>query len=209
MAKRGRPRGPCNPRELAQRRGAAWKHGERAATPLRRAIHPCREDLCPMSYPCALREKVAAAGGALEACLLELAISDDLREGYRRALAEGDLTGLRVLVADTLASMAGVHQREMLSIILEGGFATKAPVFSKDGEEIGSRLIQNPRAIPFLELSKLLGLSADQQAVTPKSRGETERDISAAKHLDWMRNFAAALPPAPVPLPSAAEGDAP
>ncbi len=196
MAKRGRPKGPCNPKELAQRRAAAWKHGGRAATPLRRSVHPCRPDLCPMSTgTCALKEKIEAAGGALEACLVELGQTNEVREAYRNALETGDLAGLRDMVSSTLAAMAGLHQRELLALLTEGGFAIDQPVFGPDGDgghvEIGSRLVENPRAKPWLELAKLLGMTADQQAATPKARGETQRAVSEAAHLDWMRTFGA------------------
>ena len=63
--KRGRPKGPCNARELAQRRGAAWKHGGRATSVLRKTVHPCREDLCPLEFPCALRTAAEEAGRAI------------------------------------------------------------------------------------------------------------------------------------------------
>jgi hypothetical protein len=155
--------------------------------------------MCPVGYPCELKSRVEAAGGALEACLVELAVSDDVREAYRRALTEGDLEGLRGMVSSALAAMAGLHQREMLAILLDGGFAFEQPIpgaMDKDGnvEIIGKRLIQNPRAIPFIELTKLLGFTGDQQAVTPKSRGENQRDVSLSRHLDWMREFETTSP---------------
>lgn len=194
MAKRGRPPGPCNPRELAQRRGAAWKHGERAATALRRSLHPCRKDLCPVSHPCDLKTAIEGAGGALEACLVELGVSGEDREAYRRAIAEGDLEGLHEIVSASLAANKGLLDRERLAIVLEGGFAIEQPILGKpddDGHQeiVGHRTQQNPRSIPFLELNKQVGITADQQAATPKARGQTERDISESRHLDWMRDF--------------------
>ena len=104
-SKRGRPKGPCSPRELAQRRGAAWKHGGRAATVLRQTVHPCRRDLCPLGddYPCTVKRQVDADGMAMEACLVTLAIND---EAYAKAMA-GDPEELQGLVAQILA---GQHQ---------------------------------------------------------------------------------------------------
>lgn len=193
--RRGRPKGrPLSEAERAQRRGAAWKHGGRAATPLRRIAHPCRRDLCPMSedHPCALKEQVDAAGGALEVCLPDMVSHPDLAAKFRAAMEAGDLDALREPYAQSLAGLLHLHSRG-LRTLLESGLTAERVLVSKDGDEIGSVPIAHPAAELVIKLGDQLGLTAAQQRITPKSQGEGKRDEGFGALVTFMQERRRAL----------------
>ncbi len=137
-------------------------------------------------YPCETKRAVEAKGQAMEVCIPELGLNAEVQKRYFAALQTGETEGLQELVATSFAALHGLHQNELARMLDEGGFALEEEVFGKDGP-IGSRLKANPRALPLLELNKQLGFTADQQAITPKARGESKRDVAVATHLDWIR----------------------
>lgn len=208
----------------AQRRKAAWKHGQNARTALTQTVHPCRRDLCPLNRVsddgtslCAGSEPTAAAPGAaldvgsgfdrcetrrvvegsgkqLEACVVELAINPDVRKRYLEAL-EGNPDGLREQTATFFAAMANLTEREMAELLREGGVIS-FPIFSKDGDEVGTGTKVNPRVEPLQKFLEMLGMTAAQQAITPKSAGEKKRDDGIGATLDfYTRRAALAGPP--------------
>jgi len=140
-------------------------------------------------YPCALKGQVERAGGAMTVCLPDLATHPEISEAYRRAIVDGDLEALAHINADALAGMHALHRGELRKL-LDEGLREDVPIVDKWGDVVGSRPLANPRSFPFLELSKLVGVTADQQAATPKARGETQRAVSEAQHLEWMRTQA-------------------
>lgn len=204
----------------AQRRKAAWKHGQNAATALTQTVHPCRRDLCPLnrvnadgtslcegsepttSAPgategfdrCETRRVVEGSGKQLEACVVELAINPDVRRRYLEAL-DGNPDGLREQTATFFAAMANLTERELAELQREGGVIS-FPIFSKDGDEVGSGTKVNPRVEPLQKFLEMLGMTAAQQAITPKSAGEKNRDDGIGATLDfYTRRAALAGPP--------------
>jgi hypothetical protein len=174
----------------AQRRGAAWKHGGRAQTALRRAIPPCKTGTCPAQFPCSLRAELDSLGKTLEVCPVALTVDPARREAYLKALREGDLSGLEEVTATALAAMSGLHASE-LEKLMEEGLSVEQDFFGKEGEVIGSTFKVNPRADPLLKISEQLGLTASAQAITPKARGEKKRDegLGAGGHAAWIHSM--------------------
>lgn len=186
--KPGRPKGkPLSPAERAQRRVAAIRHGRYATSVLRQAVPACKRSSCPQSFPCDVRRRVVEAGGGLEICVVTLMTDDDVRQRYLDALRDGDTDGLQELAAGVFASLHGLHGKT-LQQLRDEGLATVRPQPTKTGDVLEVPMT-HPAAFPFLELNKQLGFTGDQQALTPKSRGETKRAVSEADHLAWMRRM--------------------
>lgn len=199
----------------AQRRKAAWKHGQHAATALTQTVHPCRRDLCPLNRMsgdgtsgcagaepasvaaeavegfdrCETRRLVEGGGKALEACVVELVINPDTRRRYLEAL-EGNPDGLREQTATFFAAMANLSEGELAQLQREG-LAISFPIFSKDGDEVGTGTKVNPRVEPLQKFLEMLGITAPQQAITPKSAGEKKRDDGIGASLDFYARRAA------------------
>lgn len=186
--KGGRPKGkPLSEVERAQRKAASWKHGKYASSALRQAVPPCRQDLCPLEggpaadattaphgYPCTIKQDMDRQRRGLEVCPVALTANPTLRDAVRKAL-DGDVDGLKDHTADALSAMFGLEQQELRLIVGEG-LVVKRPMYSKDGELIDQVDVVNPRAAPLFELTKQLGHTAADQAITPKSAGERQRD---------------------------------
>lgn len=168
-----------SPAALAQRRSAAWKHGRDATTALRQVVPPCSAKHCPMAaedelHNCSLRRQVVAQGGDLEVCPVHLTLNRDVRERYLAAIRDGKLDGLAELSATALAGMTQLAQRELGQLQTEG-LAIPFATFGPEGEAADGVKV-NPRAAPTLQLLEMLGHTAAQQAITPKSQGERRRD---------------------------------
>jgi hypothetical protein len=181
----------------AQRRGAAFKHGQYAATALTRTVHPCKRSLCPLSGEngdgfdgCATRKGVEEQGRVLEACIVELVINPETRQRYLRALQDGDLEGLQESAATFFAAMSGLSASELAKVQREG-LAIDYEIFNKDGDNVGTGVKVNPRVEPLQKFLEMLGLTAAQHAITPKSAGEKKRDDGIGNTLDFYARRAA------------------
>jgi len=183
-----------SPAALAQRRTAAWKTGERAATPMAQALPPCKRSLCPMHDDelkgnCDVKRHAEARGTALERCPVRLVVDQDVREKLVKAIEAGDLTGLAEMQGTLLAAMHGLGRQELAELLQEG-LMVQDEVF-RDGESAGVIRKTNPRAEPLLKLLDMLGATAAQQAITPKAAGERKRDEGLGSMLDLYKRRAA------------------
>lgn len=182
MSKRGKGKRRAytmSPAARAQRRGAAWKHGGRAASPLSQVLHPCKKCLCPMTDAdekgnCGIKRQAEAAGQAVEHCVVPLAINPEIRDRYVAAVKSGDFEGLAEFIGGLLGGMGHLAHQELGETIREG-LAVSFEIFGPDRQSATGVKV-NPRAEPLLKLLDMLGATAAQQALTPKSRGERERD---------------------------------
>lgn len=120
---------------------------------------------------------------------MTLAVSDEARERFREAIVSGDLEDLAALPAALLAGMQQLGERE-LAQLLDEGLVTQIEIPVEDGGSV-FRPTENPRAKNLLKLLEMLGATAAQQSITPKSQGERKRDVSVSEHLDWMQRVAA------------------
>ena len=196
----GRPRGPCSPKELAQRRAAPLKTGEHAQTALGQALPPCKPKTCPNegTGTCDVKRAVEARGGGLASCLVALGGSPAM-DAYLAALRTGDLKGLAELTAASLAGQLVLGQSE-LALLLQEGLTVEQPIVGRmpDGgtDVIGHRPAENPRAALALKLLAQLGHTAADQALTPKSSGERNRDEgigSLASRAAWISRMRTGL----------------
>lgn len=190
-----------SPKAKAQRKGAAWKHGQRAATALTQAVPPCKRSTCPLEGDekgnCSIKRMADEKEKVIEVCPLPIAIDASTRKAFLDALQNGDLTGLQELVATLFAGMYGFAISEFGELSREGG-AISFDIFGPDGNTVTGTKV-NPRYEPFLKLMDVLGITAGQQAITPKSAGEKKRDDGIGATLDfYSRRAALAAGPKPV-----------
>jgi hypothetical protein len=196
MAKPGRPKGkPLSPKERAQRRAAALKHGEFAQSVLGQALPPCKPAVCPNGGrgTCEVKSAVENAGGGLSSCLVALGHKDAI-DAFAQAIETGDIKGLTALTAASLAGQTVLAQGQLQELIGEG-LVIEMPIVGRnqDGEPeiIGHRPVENPRAAQTLKLLQQLGHTAQDQAITPKSQGERDRDqgLGQAGQAAWINSM--------------------
>lgn len=193
--KPGRPKGkPLSEKEIAQRRAAAWKTGKHAESSLGPMV-PCKRSVCPLGeegYPCDLKTKADAAGGITERCAPAGMVDPAVHAAYKRALENQDPSELAPLQALFLSSMSGLASSQLKALMEEGGFAIDQEFVTKDGD-ILNRLEENPRGKNTLKLLEMLGATADQQQLTPKSKKEGDRDEGAANLFAFLGRSRKAL----------------
>ena len=144
---------------LRQRRMAALKTGEHATMPIGQLVKVAKN---------AERAVERGTGFAVDAELVDI---------FERAM-KNDPEALRHLTAGQLAALTQLLQVE-LAQLQEEGMAQLVPMVGPDGEpmldedgEVVMRAVGNPRSDAVLRLAKLLGVSADDQRITPKSQDE-------------------------------------
>ena len=191
--KGGRPKGkPLSAKERAQRRAAAVKTGEHAATALGQALPPCKPAVCPNdgTGTCDVKRAVESRGGGLSACLVSLGHHDVMR-AYLAAIETGDLKGLAELAATSMAGQLALAHGE-LSALMHEGLVVNVPIVGRnadgDLEVVAERPVENPRAANTFQLLRQLGHTAADQAITPRSSGERERDqgLGLAGRAAWV-----------------------
>jgi hypothetical protein len=191
--KGGRPKGkPLSAKERAQRRAAAVKTGQHATSALAQALPPCKPAVCPNDGKgtCDLKLAVEARGAGLSTCLVSLGHQDTMAK-YVAAIERGDLAGLAELAATSMAGQLALAQGE-LAVLLREGLVVQVPVVGRnadgDLEVVAERPIENPRAANTFQLLRQLGHTATDQAITPKSSGERERDqgLGLAGRAAWV-----------------------
>jgi hypothetical protein len=191
--KGGRPKGkPLSAKERAQRRAAAVKTGEHASTALAQALPPCKPAVCPNggTGTCDIKRAIEARGGGLSACLVSLGHQDTM-QAYLAAIETGDLKGLAELAATSMAGQLALAHGELAALMHEG-LVVNFPIVSRnadgDLEVVAQRPIENPRAANTFQLLRQLGHTAADQAITPRSSGERERDqgLGLAGRAAWL-----------------------
>lgn len=201
--KPGRPKGkPLSEKERAQRRAAALKTGEYAATALAQALPPCKPAACPLEgpaapgggtgYPCEVKKTIEARGAGLSNCLLALGEQATIQK-YVDAITRGDTAGIAELAAVSLAAKSRL-EHDGLAALLGDGLTVEEPIIGKgpEGPEIiGSRTKEHPAAALVLKLGEHLGRTAADQVATPKARGEKVRDegLGQLGHAAWIRSM--------------------
>lgn len=182
-----------SPAAKAQRRTAALRTGEHAATPTRRTLPACRKATCPgQCFPCSLRSDAASRGLALEVCPVALVADSARRDAYLKALADNDRSAIRPLVASKLGLLDQLAEKE-LDKLADEGLVSEQELFGGDGEAL-VRKVENPRAKPLFAVLGLLGVDAREQLATPKAASEAKKDEaigSAASLLDRLISFRA------------------
>lgn len=194
--KGGRPKGkPLSAKERAQRRAAAVKTGEYATTALGQALPPCKPAVCPndRTGTCDVKRAVESRGAGLSTCLVSLGHHDTMQK-YLAAIERGDLTGIAELAATSMAGQLALAHGE-LNVLLTEGLVVQVPIVGRnaegDLEVVAERPVENPRAANTLQLLRQLGHTAADQAITPKSSGERERDqgLGLAGRAAWVNQM--------------------
>jgi hypothetical protein len=176
--KRGRKRRwRLTPARLRAARVAAWKHGLRAQVVTRREV-----------LGVALDRKIPGATAACDAYL---------------AAAEGEFAALDPLHVEAMAE-SELLRREMVREVQERGVLVEEALIDKDGRAAGTRIKANPVLEPMRRFSEILGHTADQLRLTPKSRGEESKSVALAAAFRLQRDaqlraldHAQRLPPPP------------
>ncbi|MEM9552682.1 MAG: helix-hairpin-helix domain-containing protein [Acidobacteriota bacterium] len=165
-----------SPAATAQRRSAAVKTGEHATSAARRAVPPCKRSACPNAdgFPCSMRREVTEQGGALEVCARSLVVDDAVAERFSKALA-GDVDSLRPLAARAFAAQTA-HLLRCYEAIEDDKPWETVELLGKDGERLGTKRVPHPAVDQARELERHLGYTADAYMLTPKARGDAERD---------------------------------
>ncbi len=193
--KPGRPKGkPLSEAELAQRRGAAWKTGQHAESSLG-SLPPCKPSLCPLGedgFPCDLRDKRTEQGKPTERCAPQLLVDPQMHAAFLRARETGDPGELSPIYALLMASMTQLSMMELQNLSKEGGFSITEEYLSKDGDVL-TKSVENPRGRGALKLLEMVGATADQQGLTPKSRSQANRDDSVADLFTFLGSTRKAL----------------
>jgi len=104
-------------------------------------------------------------------------------QAYRKAELEGDFSDVEKIAAHAMAE-AEVIRRQAVGDVLERGVVLDEPVLSADGEQIGKRLRAHPLLDRLRHLDEQLGHTADQLALTPKSRGGKRVNAALAFRLE-------------------------
>lgn len=174
----GRPKGkPLSDAEIAQRRTAAWKHGQDAQRPAAQLHGPCKETACPLKYPCEIKRAATDQGLTLDRCALSSATapSPHAEAAYLAALESGDSRSLDSIVARGLGQMATMFERE-LELLGDEGLRASVPVVDREGNVVDETPIENPRARNTFKLAEMLGITAGQAGLTRKAKAEIRRD---------------------------------
>jgi hypothetical protein len=194
--KGGRPKGkPLSAKERAQRRAAAVKTGEYATTALGQALPPCKPTVCPNDRKgtCDVKRAVESRGAGLSACLVSLGHHDTM-EKYLTALQTGDINGLAELAATSMAGQLALAHGELATLMNEG-LVVQVPIVGRNAEGelevVAERPVENPRAANTFQLLRQLGHTAADQAITPKSSGERDRDkgLGLAGRAAWVNQM--------------------
>lgn len=195
----------------AQRRVAARRHGLRAATPLRQLLPACNRRQCPMrddqgnsAFPCTVRQQADAQAIPVESCLVQLTTNPELKERFVTAIREGKVEGLAEISGTFLAATSELAAQE-LQRLKEEGFSVLTPVINPEtGEPFmgddGKPIViarKNPRGEHTLKALEMVGATAAQQAITPKSRAEKGRDEGIQSALEHAADMRRRFPVAP------------
>lgn len=146
---------------------------------------------------CSLKRQADSKGNEIVRCPLPLVVDESVRQKVVAAIQKGESSALAELTGTLLAGMHMLSAQE-LQKLLDEGFSIPFTVMSPDGEPI-DMVKTNPRAEPTLKLLDMVGATAAQQSITPKSRGEQKRDEGLGELAELLTRRAALAsgPPAP------------
>lgn len=130
----------------------------------------------------------------------------DVMRAFAGHILDGDSSGTDMLAVSGLAATE-LLRRRAADDIAEHGALIREDLFSKPDREgerevIGSRFVANPAAKIMLDAAAQLGHTAADRLLTPKSRGEGEKDAAMAavlRHDLSLRKADKGRLPAPPP----------
>lgn len=160
-------------RKALQQRRAALKTGEHAKQPVGIMMRKARQ------AERALHERDDFEVDAEMVAIFEQAMQNDPRA--LRRLTAGQLAALTQLLHDELAQLQIESMAQFVPMLDADG----DPLLDEDGEVI-LRTVTNPRSDTVLRLAKLLGVSAEDQRLTPKSWDEANLADATADIRQFM-----------------------
>lgn len=186
-----------SPAARAQRQGAPWQHGIYSQAVVGQVMPPCMRSKCPLGedvFPCEVRQAADQAGRHLDRCPVVLGEDGQALRQLARAILDGDLEHLAQGTALSLRLAHTILDKGLVEILREGLTIEEPFVYQGDVVPGVVKHHTHPSAKPVIELLQALGVTADQQQVTPKSKGEkrlqngistlAERMANARRHLD-------------------------
>jgi len=200
--KAGRPKGPCSPREIEQRRQAApaaararspagtrassrnrWVHGRYAKGQLAAmGGKPCRTT-CP-KYPCVFvtEEKTKPGQSCLEA--VDVSRLEHVAEAVLQAVDGGDASALNQIASLEMAGNLDILHR-LRSEIAARGVLIERTLFDKSGKKISVDVVENPALKILVKLCSEMGINLTEFVATPAAKAkikgeEEERETAAA-----------------------------
>jgi hypothetical protein len=120
-----------------------------------------------------------------------------------RAEADGEFGALDLLHVEAMTE-SELLRRQMVGEVRKRGVLVEEALIDKEGNPVGTRVKANPALEPLRHFNEQLGHTADQLQITPKSRGQGERDAAQAMAFRLQRDaelrrldrpFRRALPP--------------
>jgi len=210
--KPGRPKGPCSPREIAQRKKAApaaararspegkrassknrWVHGRYAKGQLAAlAGKPC-QTTCP-KYPCVFVNESKTKPG--QSCLDAVDISrlEHVADSILQAVQGGDTQALNEVATLQLAGNIEILN-QLRSEISARGVVISKDLFNSAGEQIGSDLVENPALKILVKLCSTMGFSLSEFLITPQAFAKaTVDDQQQQTAAEFTRQISRLLP---------------
>jgi hypothetical protein len=191
-----------SPAARAQRRGAARKHGGYAQTALGQVLTPCLRSKCTLGadhYPCPIRQTMDDRDATLEHCPLPLVLDEEVVRRVKAAIDENDPSKVSEFQARALAAAMHLRDTGLAELQRDGLTIQEAVIVDDEVRTDIARFKAHPSAETVLKLLALTGATAEQQAITPKARGEKARDEGIGTLVDFLREKNRALLPAPAP----------
>lgn len=174
-----RSTGPITEEGKAASSRNAWKHGEYSAvnqTMLEASMvghfgKPCRTT-CPKhpeqnpEHPCSLvLDGLTKAGGDC----LDKTVYVEAFEAIMESLSSEKLESMHGLLAAQAAGVMEVIQ-QIREEIGERGVLIEQKIYSKDGDEVGHKLVANPALVHFNKMVENFGINLPQLLATPAAR---------------------------------------
>lgn len=184
------PRGyTVSPEARTQRKGAPWKTGLYDQSILGQVMPPCMRAKCPLGqevFPCEVRQAADDAGRKLERCPVVLGEDASALQELADAILRGDLDPLAQGTALSMRLAKTILDKGLVEILQDGLTVEEAVVH--DGEVLTDvvKYKTHPSAKPVTELLQILGVTADQQQLTPKSQGDKRMKESFTTLADRM-----------------------
>lgn len=147
---------------------------------------------------CSMKRALEADGHIVDRCAVRLAVDPEIRQKVVAAIQKGESDGMAELTGTLLAGMHMLSAQE-LGHLLQEGLSVSYEVASPDGKDFLTMTKTNPRAEPTLKLLDMVGATAAQQSITPKSKGEQKRDEGMGELAELLTRRAALAAGPPVP----------
>lgn len=178
-----------SPAARKQRHGAPWQHGGFDSTALGQLMPPCQPSKCPKGkdgFPCDIRRTADEDGEGIDRCPIYLGKNAGRVTEMAEAFKNGDVDYFCELTALPATIAFAVLNNGLADLLRNGLTIEEVELYQGEIVDDVVRHKTNPSAKPTIDLLQLLGVTADQMRVTPKSQGEHSVEESFATLADRM-----------------------